>query len=231
MNAGIKHIYREGASITLQPLDKDHIKLIASIHKLAFPESAWTRLGQKVVEEYYLWHLLGPHPHVRAMGAFVEGECVAYCVSGVFNGSTSGFLRNHRRLLALQIAKKPWLLLDPVFVSKLRSGLAILKRFSKKRVIERPPDREPSFGILALAVHPECQSKGMGQQLMEDAELAARTLNYRKMDLTVDPRNTNAVRFYERQDWQRHIEAGNWKGTMVKDLGVASQVPLGSTGR
>jgi ribosomal protein S18 acetylase RimI-like enzyme len=206
----------------LRPLDEKQISLIASIHQLAFPESAWTRMGQRVVEEYYLWHLLGPHPHVRASGVFFEDECAAFCVSGVFNGSTSGFLKNNQKLFAIQLAKKPWLLLDPIFVGKLRSGLNILKRFSKiksnDKKEESVPEREPSFGILAIAVHPRHQGARIGQLLMEDAEKAAIDLDYKKMDLTVNPTNKNAIRFYERQNWKRHLENDTWKGVMVKDL-------------
>lgn len=205
--------------IKLLDLDSNYIDGIARIHQLAFPHSAWSRLGRSVVERYYLWHLLGPHPIVRAMGAFADGELAGYCVSGVFKGSTSGFLSKNRFHLLLKVLTKPWLILNAEFIGKMRSGAKILKRASTRELETAPKkSREPSYGILAIAVSPSHQSLGIGKLLMDDAEKAAVDMHYHQMDLTVNPSNVDAVRFYERLGWQRFAENDTWTGMMIKPI-------------
>lgn len=213
-------------SVVVRPLDKENIDEIAAIHRAAFRESAWTRLGGRVVEEYYLWHLLGPHPIVRATGAFLGDRCAGFCVSGVFSRSTSGFLAKNRNLLVARLVMKPWLILDPVFFGKLKSGKKILKRFNAIKtatVHSTTPKRAESFGILAIAVDPACQGLGIGQVLMDDAEKAAVENKFLKMDLTVNPQNGGAIRFYEKLNWTKSQQNGAWKGLMIKEVGVSSR--------
>lgn len=141
---------------------------------------------------------------------------------GVFSASTSGFLATNRTLLLVRLAIRPWLVLYPVFLGKLRSGKDILKRFHAKKPEQRrtatvkPVD---SFGILAIAVDPDRQGLGVGQILMDDAERAAVEHNFLKMDLTANPANQGAIRFYEKLNWTRVQQNGAWKGVMIKELG------------
>jgi ribosomal protein S18 acetylase RimI-like enzyme len=203
----------------LRELDSNDVSEIARIHRLAFPESAWTKLGGTIVEEYYLWHLLGPHPIVRATGAFVDGNCSGFCVSGIFQASTSGFLSKNKNLLMKRLALKPWLVIDPVFFDKAKSGVNILRRFKKRnRGIQSPAPPIDSFGILSLAVDPESHGLGIGQLLMSDAEKSAIDQNYSKMDLTVNPGNRSAIRFYKKQGWVKVYQNDIWKGVMIKQL-------------
>ena len=214
----------------LRALNRQDIKEIAAIHRSAFPESAWTKLGNRVVEEFYLWHLLGPHPIVRATGAYVEGQCAGFCISGVFHASTSGFLSKNRNLLITRIVVKPWLIFDPVFVGKLKSGQMILQKFKKKNQ-ERdsvPAKAVDSFGILAIAVDPVRQGLGLGQLLMDDAEKAAIDHDFSKMDLTVNPGNHGAIKFYERLHWVKKSHQNEmWKGVMVKELSPVRELSAG----
>jgi ribosomal protein S18 acetylase RimI-like enzyme len=205
----------------LRQLDRNDISEIARIHRMAFPESAWTKLGGRIVEEYYLWHLLGPHPIVRAAGAFLAGECAGFCISGIFQGSTSGFLSKNRNLLMTRLALRPWLVIDPVFVDKLRSGVNILRRFKKMqqdKAVRRSVPNVDSFGILSIAVDPGRQGLGIGQILMNDAEEAAIEQNFSKMDLTVNPGNHSAIRFYEKLGWAKSYRNDVWTGVMIKKL-------------
>lgn len=191
------------------------------MHRLAFPDSAWTKLGGRIVEEYYLWHLTGPHPVVRATGVFVDGEFAGFCVSGVFQASTSGFLARNLNLLMMRLAVRPWLVLDPVFFGKLKSGRKIMKRYKSKNRDRTQPiaaAAADSFGILAIAVDPRRQGLGLGQLLMDDAEKTAIKLDFQKMDLTVNPQNISAIRFYEKQNWVKLRVNDKWKGVMIKTL-------------
>lgn len=205
----------------LKQLDDKYIADIAAMHRLAFPDSAWTKLGGRIVEEYYLWHLTGPHPVVRATGVFMDGEFAGFCISGVFHASISGFLARNLDRLMMRLALRPWLVLDPAFFGKLKSGRKIMKRFKSKNRDRTQPTAAAaadSFGILAIAVDPRRQGLGLGQLLMDDAEKAAIELDFRKMDLTVNPTNVNAIRFYEKQNWVKLRVNDTWKGVMIKTL-------------
>jgi len=209
-------------STLLRKLDVNDIGEMVRIHRLAFPESAWTKLGGKVVEEYYRWHLLGPHPIVKASGAFVEDKCAGFCVSGIFNASTSGFISKNRTMLISRLALRPWLVADPVFFGKIRSGIGIVRRFDKRRRSRShagPSALVDSFGVLSIAVDPGRQGLGIGQLLMIDAENAAIEQNFSKMDLTVNPGNHGGIRFYERLGWTKAVQHDVWKGMMIKELG------------
>lgn len=212
----------------LKQLTEESVNEIAAIHRLAFPESAWTKLGGRVAEEYYLWHLLGPHPIVRATGVTVDGDLAGFCISGIFNASTSGFLSKNRDLLVMRLAIRPWLIFDPVFLEKLKSGRNILKRFKKKSAEARdktPAVPSDSFGILAIAVDPRRQGLGLGQILMGDAEDAAVELKFPKMDLTVNPENHSAIKFYEKLNWTKLVKNGVWNGVMIKSLSPQEESP------
>lgn len=205
----------------LQKLESADIEEISAIHRLAFPTSAWTRLGGNVVEEYYLWHLEGPHPIVHAIGVTVDDRLAGFCISGVFRGSTSGFLSKNRNLLVWRMSVRPWLMFDPMFLGKVKSGANILKKFRKrKRQSAKQTSGSPadSFGILAIAVDPSHQGLGLGQLLMDDAEKMAIELDFSKMDLTVNPENHSAIRFYERLNWVKQVKNDSWNGVMIKTL-------------
>jgi ribosomal protein S18 acetylase RimI-like enzyme len=81
----------------------------------------------------------------------------------------------------------------------------------------QPPARR--FGILAIATDPEVRGAGAGRALMAEAEDRARRLGHERAVLTVHPRNTRAIEFYERLGWTRRISPGTpWAGAMDKQL-------------
>jgi GNAT superfamily N-acetyltransferase len=179
-----------------------------------------TKLGPEVVEKYYVWQLTGPHEKVRAAGAFVEGECAGFSFSGVFAGSTSGFIHKNRRLLAWAVLSHPSLLLSSQFLKRMSEGVRLLFRFVKKRPTTEPIESvtAPNYGILSIAVLPRFQKLGVGRLLMLDAEEQAIRYGRREICLTVHPANEKAVRFYEKQNWQKLFVKDLWSGAMTKIL-------------
>jgi ribosomal protein S18 acetylase RimI-like enzyme len=206
--------------VTIRSLAAEELPLVARVHVESFPNSALTKLGMKVVEKYYLWQLTGPHEKVRAAGAFVGDECAGFSFSGVFEGSTSGFIHKNRTLLAGAVLSHPGLLLNSLFLKRLTEGVRLLFRFAKKRP---PTDRVesagvPNYGILSIAVSPRFQKLGVGRLLMMDAEEEAIRYGRREICLTVHPANEKAVRFYEKQHWQKLFIKDLWNGAMTKIL-------------
>jgi ribosomal protein S18 acetylase RimI-like enzyme len=53
---------------------------------------------------------------------------------------------------------------------------------------------------------------------MAESERIALERGFRQMNLSVHPTNTQAVRFYERQGWERVLQDGVWKGQMRKQI-------------
>jgi ribosomal protein S18 acetylase RimI-like enzyme len=214
-----------GDGIALRPLGTSDLDAVAATHRAAFPDSALTRLGREAVRRYYEWQLLGPHD-AAVFGAFQGSTLVGFCFGGTFRGATTGFIRRHRIYLASLVLTRPWLVANPLFRDRLKDGLAILSRSPDlARIGARTPKADPpprqSFGILAIAVHPQWQRYGIGKLLMREAEQAARARQLTQMHLTVHPDNAAAVSFYEARDWTRVSHRGHWRGRMIKRLAPA----------
>lgn len=206
--------------VQVRELTSYQLKAVAEVHCAAFPDSALSGLGVEAVRRYYEWQLTGPQQSV-GLGAFVDGELGGFCVGGVFRRKMSGYLQRNRWFLLSQLARHPGLVLRRRFRGRLVDGLRIL------RLLPRPSDgvglyqdSDPrSFGILAVAVHPRHQGLGLGRMLMTRAEAVARQRGFRRMNLSVHVDNEQAIRFYERLDWQRRLCANDqWRGEMTKWL-------------
>ena len=208
------------SEVVLRALEKKDLRQVALVHIGAFPDSALTKLGPNVVEQFYLWQLTGPHKKVRATGAFVTDECAGFSFSGIFNGSTSGFLRQNRMLLIRGVLKHPTLLLDSLFLKRLKEGVKLLSRFARERPVSEVPVARTNlnYGILSIAVSPHFHKLGIGKSLMLDAEKEALNYGCREICLTVHPANMKAVRFYEGQNWQQLKTGDLWHGAMTKVL-------------
>lgn len=122
----------DSSKVILKKITKDNLVEVAQVHMDSFSESALTKLGSAIVQRYYLWQLTGPHKNVHAVGAFVDDKCAGFSFSGVFDGSTSGFLKQNKSFLIKQVLLRPWLIFNPLFFRRLIYGLQILRRFSKK---------------------------------------------------------------------------------------------------
>lgn len=205
----------------LQILQSVDLSSIVAIHQRAFPDSAMTRLGNEAVRRYYEWLICGPHPEAFRLGLFEGLSLCGFCFGGRFNGATGGFLQRNRLFLIWRVMTNPWLITNPLFRDRIKSALLILRRLGRASAIPPVSWQElanPSFGILAIATHPGYQGQGVGRQLMNAAEGAAREKGFRQMHLTVHPDNHQAVRFYENLGWIRKNEEDQWKGLMRKKL-------------
>jgi ribosomal protein S18 acetylase RimI-like enzyme len=186
---------------------------------MAFPESALTMLGSEAVRRYYEWQLLGPH-EISALCAYVNSELVGFCFGGIFRGAMSGFVRKNRTFLIAQVIAHPWLVTNPMFRDRLTLGTRVLRSYTRPRATE-PSSARPTlnhFGILAIAVHPQRQGLGIGKLLMKATEDVARQRGFQEINLSVNPRNHQAVEFYERLNWKRLSKENVWKGQMKKSL-------------
>ena len=214
--------------ITLRKIELCDLPQIARVHMSSFPASALTKLGHKVVERYYHWQLTGPHPKVWAIGAYDGETCAGFLFGGVFRDSTSGFVANNKLLLITEVLRRPQLLSQLGIYEKIRLSAKMIihhKRTQQNQENQQFTDakeKTSSFGVLAIGVSATSQKMGIGQQLMSDAEDEAVRCGYEQMDLTVHPKNTKAISFYEKLHWEKVFAGGKWKGVMIKKLGSKS---------
>lgn len=211
-------------SIEIRPLGQQDLSAVAQIHLVAFPHSALTALGLEAVRRYYDWQLTGPHD-VSALGVCDGNELAGFCIGGVFRGAMSGFLQKHRTFLVWRVATHPWLALNPLFRERLAMGLGVLHRFSRTSKSASPnrTTKQPRFGILSIGVSPKFQGRGVGKLLMTESETIARHRGFQEMQLSVNPENLQAVRFYENLGWQKVIRDNIWTGDMIKQLNQNNQ--------
>ena len=192
---------------------------VAQVHMHAFPKSALGSLGLEAVQRYYHWQISGPH-QCTALGAFSQGNLEGFIFAGVFHGALSGFIRKNKTFLILRVLTHPWLVSNPLIVDRLRLGLRLL---FPKAVPSSPKSQEvaansPSFGVLAIAVDPNTQKKGVGRQLMLSVEKIAIEQGFSRMQLSVNPGNQNAIQFYEKMGWAKVPSDVMWDGKMRKVL-------------
>lgn len=205
----------------MQHLEPADLPAVARCHLAAFPDSALSKLGTEAVRRYYEWQLLGPHDSV-ALAAILDGELVGFCFGGVFRGALSGFVRKNRQFLAWRILTHPWLVANPLVRDRLKLSTRVLRWTAKKsapnNARREASEQRTSFGILAIAVHPDTQGLGIGKMLMQEAERIALQGGFQSMHLTVATDNLQAIGFYERQGWKKHTTTDEWTGQMRKTL-------------
>lgn len=209
--------------VVLRRIVRGDLPEIARVHMDSFPDSALTKLGEKTVEFYYDWQLAGTHEKVRATVALVGNKCAGFSFSGIFRGSTSGFVNRYKLHLVLAVLRHPRLIFDGLFFRRLLEGVRLIARLAQKRNATpkvRKAGSVPSYGILSIAVAPQFQKLGIGRRLMLDAEEEAKKYGSGEICLTVHPDNKKAVRFYERQNWKKFTTADLWSGAMIKTLEI-----------
>lgn len=200
-----------------------HLEEVAAVHVQAFRDSALTRLGLEAVRRYYEWQLVGPHDH-EFIGLFESNRLQGYAVGGISRGALAGFIKRNRGLLVLEMFKRPWLLLGKDFRRRSYAGFRVLS--SRPRSSGGAPIRSTarSFGILAIAVAPTVQGKGLGRILMNHLEAAAAGKGFNRMHLTVAANNTNAIAFYQNIGWSRAVTGSGSDDRMEKDLVQTDQL-------
>lgn len=214
------------------PLAASDLDQVTSIHCAAFPESATTQLGRRVVNRYYQWQFIGPHPDPIGIGVWSEGELVGFLFGGTRRGAVSGFARSSLGTLAVGAITHPSALRRLAAPKVLPVVRAMLGRPQPARPIratvssasDSPPHNNPvailspSFGVLAIAVSPGVRGSGAAVELMEAAEALAAKSGYAGMHLTVDTANARARAFYRKLGW---VEASAGEGEsllMVRSL-------------
>lgn len=210
----------------LRDLKIGDLPQIVSIHAAAFPTSALTQLGLEAIRRDYEWLMNGPHEAIN-LGCEYDGGLAGFCFSGRFNGARSGFVRHNRFFLIWTLVTHPWLIVNTIIMEQLRlEWIIFLKQVRSRRpstIFPSPTERQRSYGILSIAVHPKYQGLGLGKALTNRAEAIARQQGFQQMHLTVHFDNMQAIRFYESQGWRKESDENGWQGKMMKKISSLSR--------
>lgn len=205
--------------VHVRDVDIDDLGEIARLHREAFPESILSELGEEAVRRNYRWQIEGPHDLV-AIVADDDSGTLGFLFGGVFLGSTIGFVKSQRWFLARKVLLHPRILMRGVGWNRVALGVRLLARRSAPGQSEAPEAvPRDSLGVLAIAVDPRSQGRGVGRVLIEEATRRARELGFSYMHLTVNPANDSAVGFYRTLGWEPMTPDGtSWAGSMKFDL-------------
>jgi ribosomal protein S18 acetylase RimI-like enzyme len=190
--------------LVVREINLEHLSSVADIHIAAFPDSTFTKLGFETVKRYYAWQFEGPHDLI-ALGAFQGDRLVGYLIGGKFRGALIGFLRKNWLFLFSRIVFAPWLLFSEELRKPIVKGGLYLLRSKIKGTPQSPEKREDHnrkfAGVLAIAVSPVFQRRGVGSRLLLDFESSALQDGYLELGLIVHIENKDALEFYRNSGW------------------------------
>jgi ribosomal protein S18 acetylase RimI-like enzyme len=213
--------------MNLRILTSRDFPAVAVVHLAVFPRAAISRLGRAAARRYYDSLMSGPHGTV-GLGAFEQNQLLGFCFVGVRHIAEAFYVQHHALFLMWRIATRPWLLMEPFIWSRIGSGLRLLRPQSRPLVAAAPDCQNSgsSYGIQYLAVHPSCQGRGLGKQLLSASEALARQHGCAEIHLSVYLDNTRAIGLYEQMGWQKFFQDGVWQGLMFKRLAQADSTDV-----
>ena len=206
-------------TILVRDVEEADLFDVAALHIQAFPDSVLGDLGVEAVRRNYLWQLTGPHD-LAALVALDGPRTAGYLFGGVFRGSTIGFVKSERWFLLRRVARHPTVLLRGVGRRRITLAVRLLFRRSPSAQAEdlaSVPRR--SFGVLAIAVDPSAQGRGIGGALMSETRRRAVEGGFESMPRTGHPTHTSAEAFYRSLGWvPSDGPDGSWSGQMTLAL-------------
>ncbi len=209
-------------NISIKKINSTDIQEISLIHIASFKKSLLTHLGINIVKQYYEWQLMSSDK-VYPYGVFLNQKLVGYCFGGSFRVALGGFLLRNKNVICYSLIKRPWVLLKPIFIKKIIKGITVLVRFMKIKKNEEETllsKKRKNFGILAIATNPDFRGEGFGKILMKYSEKIAQKKSYNKIQLSVSPKNVNAINFYLNLGYKKvnHSREDLWDGNMEKTI-------------
>jgi len=186
---------------------QENIQRIALCHRAAFPDSLSTALGLDYVSVMLSWYLSNENTFLF----FVDenNHCLGYCGGMVRTkqgvGSASSMAQYSFNSAVKSFMLKPWLLLHPEIGTKYKFIFKnIANRFLKRKdnIGDAGKSFEPYAGLVVIGVDPYYQGKGYGSLLLKEFENISRQRGLRKLILTVNSYNTQAINSYSKNGWK-----------------------------
>lgn len=182
---------------------------IAQCHKTVFPSALTSKMGINYLTKIFSWYLSTD----KAFLFFIQhNEKVVGYAGGIFvdgtleHGSASSITQYTFNDAIKALFFHPWLLLHPDFLKRYRFFTRniltrFVNKFKKNKIRTASQQVEPHTGLVVIGVDPSFQGKGYGTMLLKEFEKITIESGFRKMVLTVNPNNTNAIQSYSRNGW------------------------------
>jgi ribosomal protein S18 acetylase RimI-like enzyme len=195
--------------VAVRPLSEQDLGAVVEIYVAANPKSLLTSFGHAQIRHYLSWQLKARHM-AAATVAEVDGQ-VAGILLLVKNNDLPGYLKGNKWFLSRSFVRNIGVLFTPLFRARAKQCI---------RCLVNPPKswkgQPGTVRVLCIAVHPQFQGNGIGGELLKSAEELAYSRGHDRAELTVNPSNVSALRFYERWGWQKLTVDGQWAGAMEK---------------
>lgn len=199
---------------------------VVKVHMASFHDRALSQFGAEAVKRYYALLMTSHEVSYPFCVVNSEGTIFGFCYLGDYGGALRKFLKQNKGYLFSYIMIHPGLLFKAVIREQIKLALDLLFESNKKEgkyeiaesIKSLDVQNNKQISILSIAVDPKYQRMGMGELLMDHAEVIAKDHHYDMLRLTVHPENTSAVRFYEKMGWKKIVAGGQWEGQMIKDL-------------
>jgi|APTNR8051073442_1049403.scaffolds.fasta_scaffold00177_21 ribosomal protein S18 acetylase RimI-like enzyme len=209
-------------SPVLKVAQQKDLTAIAHCHKIVFPNSLTSKMGEHYLSKVFSWYLSTDKAFLFFLQQ--EGQVIGYAggilVDGTLaHGSASSMTQYTFNDAIKALLLRPWLLLHPDFLSRYalfaRNIVTRIKnKFSSTVVRSAPVPPEPYAGLVVIGIHPTFQGKGYGSSLLNEFEKIVLQNGFKKMILTVNSDNTQAIKSYQRNGWD--IKNSNQKSTSME---------------
>jgi ribosomal protein S18 acetylase RimI-like enzyme len=209
VTADITHM-PQMAGILPKALDnvRSDLAEVAKIHCAAFPSSVLSELGEEIIFDYYTWLTRTPHTLKFITSSSESGQIDGY-VAVIIRPHLSGFVLRHVPKLFRAFFRS-----NPLAVIRVLGKLQ--GNWWRKATASRQTPDPALATLLAIAVIPSSQGRGVGRKLEQQAVQAAVLAGFEGLDLYVHVGNSNAIKFYEGLGWQRDASSRGRSLRMVK---------------
>lgn len=186
--------------MTVRVATLEDLKQVSKVHVQCFPNSFSTQLGTKLLMRFYYEYMkVNPELFLVAEEDEIVGFCMGYYCGN--NQFTKNFVKNNWFRIGLQFIRLA-ITGNPLFYEKLGK---IFKKSQGFAVVDEEveailPDQKGD--LLSVCVLDAYRGAGVAQELIEAYEDQLLQAGRQICLLTVDPKNTRAVRFYERNGYR-----------------------------
>ena len=187
------------------------LKNIATCHRLAFPDSYASKLGEKYCMKMFEWYIESNNGLLFHL-LNEKGICTGYCGS-IMNdgkldaGSSSSIMQYSFRQGIKSLCFRPWLLFNSEVISNyklIQKNILVrlgVKKHARTQENKQQLSEDPHMGLVVIGVRSDMQGNGIGGKLLKELEKRTNDLGFKKMRLTVEEDNKSAIKAYIKNGW------------------------------
>tara|TARA_Y100000590_G_C15552472_1_gene951469 strand:- start:46 stop:678 length:633 start_codon:yes stop_codon:yes gene_type:complete len=196
--------------------DKD-IQKITECYIRSFSGSITAKLGDKFASKVMEWYITDHNCFMFYIEE--DGKCIGFCGGKIGVGSSSAMLQYAFRSAFFSLFLRPWLICDPLIISKSKFILSNIKNklFNSKATNKSDSEYNSSIGLITIGVDPSGRGKGIADLLMNEFDNKVLSLGYFRAHLSVNKNNLPAIRLYQRNGWSEAEESGKDGIVFVKN--------------